>query len=108
LTLKMIRAGTNCLTMAICAEQGHEDAMLTIRDSDVVKLKKTAQVFKRVREEMGIKLPDNGENVRFTGTQSRVHGGKTHTSPLTFAPVTVGPGSAGAFGHSAEQMKREG
>ena len=26
LTLKMIRAGTNCCTMAICAEQGHEDA----------------------------------------------------------------------------------
>ena len=65
----MIRAGTNCCTMAICAEQGHEDAMLTIRDSDTVKLRKTAQVFKRVREEMGIKLPENGENVRFTGTQ---------------------------------------
>jgi hypothetical protein len=47
LTLKMIRAGTNCLTMAICAEQGHEDAMLTIRDSDIIKLRKTAQVFKR-------------------------------------------------------------
>ena len=37
LTLKMIRAGTNCCTMAICAEQGHEDAMLTIRDSDTLK-----------------------------------------------------------------------
>ena len=107
LTLKMIRAGTNCLTMAICAEQGHEDAMLTIRDSDIIKLRKTAQVFKRVREEMGIKLPENGENVRFTGTQTRVHGGKTHTNPLTFAPV-AGLAGAAAFGHSAEQMKREG
>ena len=95
--------------MAICAEQGHEDAMLTIRDSDTLKLKKTAQIFKKVREEMGIKLPDSGENVRFTGTQSKVHGGKTHTNPLTFMPAAgEGLGSAATFGHSAEQMKREG
>ena len=94
--------------MAICAEQGHEDAMLTIRDSDTIKLKKTAQIFKRVREEMGIKLPENGENVRFTGTQSKVHGGKTHTNPYDLYALTAGVGGAAAFGHSAEQMKREG
>ena len=81
--------------------------MLTIRDSDTVKIKRVAQIFKRVREELGIKLPDNGENVRFTGTQSRVHDGKTHTNPMTFAPSPTGAGSAAAFGHSAEQMKRE-
>jgi hypothetical protein len=57
---------------------------------------------------LGIKVPENGENVRFTGTQTRVHGGKTHTNPLTFAPVAAGVAGAAAFGHSAEQMKREG
>jgi hypothetical protein len=57
---------------------------------------------------MGIKLPENGENVRFTGTQSKVHGGKTHTNPVTFAPSPTGTGSAALFGHSAEHMKREG
>ena len=57
---------------------------------------------------MGIKLPENGENVRFTGTQSKVHGGKTHTNPLTFMPSAAGVAGAAAFGHSAEQMKREG
>jgi CO dehydrogenase beta subunit/acetyl-CoA synthase epsilon subunit len=108
LTLKMIRAGTNCCTMAVCAEQGHEDAMLTIRDSDTAKIKRVAAIFKRVREEMGIKLPENGENVRFTGTQSKVHGGKTHTNPMTFAPSPAGTASAAAFGHSPEHMKREG
>jgi hypothetical protein len=82
--------------------------MLTIRDADTAKLRRVAQIFKRVREEMGIKLPENGENVRFTGTQSKVHDGKTHTNPLAFAPVPGGVGSAAMFGHSAEQMTREG
>ena len=106
LTLKMIRAGTNCCTSALCAEQGHEDAMLTVRDCDAAKLRRVAQVFKRVREEMKIKLPDSGENVRFTGTQSKVHGGKSHTNPMTFMPG-AGTASAAAFGHKAEQMQRE-
>jgi hypothetical protein len=81
--------------------------MLTIRDSDTVKLKLVAKVFKRVREEMGLKLPDNGENVRFTGTQSKVYGGKSHTNPLDFMPSPTGVAGAAAFGHNAEQMKRE-
>jgi hypothetical protein len=107
LTLKMIRAGTNCCTAAICAEQGHEDAMLTIRDADAQKVRNVAEIFRRVRESMGIRLPENGENVRFTGTQSRVHGGKTHTNPLEFAPTLDGLVTASAFGHTPEQMQRE-
>jgi hypothetical protein len=107
LTLKMIRAGTNCLTTALCAEQGHEDAMLTVRDCDAAKLRRVAGIIKRVREEMGLKLPDNGENVRFTGTQSKVHGGKTHTNPLTFMPGAGGLDGAAAFGHTSEKMQRE-
>ena len=65
-------------------------------------------VFKRVREEMGIKLPENKENVRFTGLQSRVHGGLTHTNPLDFG-LSVDPagGNAAAFGHKAEHMQSE-
>ena len=82
--------------------------MLTIRDSDTLKIKRVAQIFKRVREQMGIKLPESGENVRFTGTQSKVHGGKTHTNPMAFAQTPGGAGSAAMFGHSADQMKREG
>jgi hypothetical protein len=107
LTLKMIRAGTNCCTSALCAEQGHEDAMLTVRDCDAAKLRRFAQVVKRVRESMGITLPPNGENVRFTGTQARVHGGKTHTNPLTLMPAPGETSGAAAFGHKAEHMQRE-
>jgi hypothetical protein len=107
LTLKMIRAGTNCWTSAICAEQGHEDAMFTVRDSDAAKIRRVVAVFKRVREEMGIALPDHKENVRFTGLQSLVHGGKTHTNPLDFTIATPGDGNAAAFGHKAEHMQKE-
>lgn len=106
LTLKMIRAGTNCCTVALCAEQGHEDAMLSIRDSDATKLRRMAQAVKRVREELGIKLPDDGKNVRFTGTQSRVHGGATHTNPFEFEAIGDLAGAA-AFGHKPEHMTSE-
>jgi hypothetical protein len=30
--LKIVRGGTNCYTMAMCAQAGHEDAMLSFRD----------------------------------------------------------------------------
>ena len=30
--LKIIRGGTDCYTIALCAETGHEDAMISIRD----------------------------------------------------------------------------
>ena len=86
LTLKMIRAGTNCCTAALCAEQGHEDAMLSVHDMDAAKLRKVAKITKRVREEMGISLPKDGRTVRYTGLQSRVNGNETHVSPLEFKP----------------------
>ena len=84
LTLKMIRAGTNCCTAALCAEQGHEDAMLSVHDMDAAKLRKVATITKRVREELGIALPKDGKTVRYTGLQSRVNGNVTHASPLEF------------------------
>lgn len=99
LTLKMIRAGTNCCTAALCAEQGHEDAMLSVHDMDAAKLRKVAQIFKRVREAMGIPLPPEGKTVRFTGLQSRVNGNETHVNPLAFTP---GPPPAGAHMMPAE------
>ena len=32
LTLKIVRGGTSCYTMTLCAQAGHEDAMLSFRD----------------------------------------------------------------------------
>lgn len=41
LALKIVRAGTDCYTIALCAQRGHEDAMITLRDvhiSEVLEL----------------------------------------------------------------------
>ncbi|MEW6457664.1 MAG: carbon monoxide dehydrogenase beta subunit family protein [Bacillota bacterium] len=42
--LKIIRGGTDCYTIALCGEMGHEDAMITLRDVDVTKLKRLTEV----------------------------------------------------------------
>ena len=55
-----------------------------------------------------MKLPKDGANVRFTGLQSAVHDGKSHTNPLDINLGGEGIGSATAFGHKAEDMQREG
>ncbi len=36
--LKIIRGGTSCYTIALCAEAGHEDAMISLRDVDAAKI----------------------------------------------------------------------
>lgn len=49
ITLKMIRANTNCYTQAWCAYDGHEDALIAIRDLDSEKLIKITNTIKKVR-----------------------------------------------------------
>ena len=76
LTLKMIRAGTDCLTIALCAEQGHEDAMLSISDSTTEKLWELAGVIRKVREKMKIappSTPPTGGLDPVTGKKILVH-----------------------------------
>lgn len=48
ITLKIIRGGTNCYTVALCAEAGHEDAMATLRDVDEKKVQKLTGVIKKM------------------------------------------------------------
>ena len=49
-TLKMIRANTSCYTMALCQYDGHEDALLSIRDLDGAKLEKIIATIKDVKK----------------------------------------------------------
>lgn len=51
ITLKMIRANTNCYTMAFCQYDGHEDALLSIRDLDGAKIIKITQAIKDAKKD---------------------------------------------------------
>lgn len=50
LSLKIIRGGTNCFTIALCAQAGHEDAMVSVRDNDVDQINKLRTILKKVAE----------------------------------------------------------
>jgi hypothetical protein len=45
LSLKIIRGGTSCYTVAMCAQAGHEDAMLSFRDATAEKMERLAMPF---------------------------------------------------------------
>ena len=49
LSLKIIRGGTNCYTIAMCAQAGHEDAMLSFRDATPEKIWRLVDVVKEAR-----------------------------------------------------------
>lgn len=42
--LKIIRGGTSCYTIAMCAEMGHEDAMLSLRDVGLQKIRTLKEI----------------------------------------------------------------
>ncbi len=74
LALRMVRAGTNCLTIAFCHDI-HEDAMVSLQDLDVAKMDRVIAIFRKVRKELGIAMPKNGKTVRITGTQIQANHG---------------------------------
>ena len=51
ITLKMIRANTNCYTMAFCQYDGHEDALISLRDLDGSKLVKVTEAVRKAKKE---------------------------------------------------------
>jgi len=51
LALKIIRGGTDCFTIALCAQAGHEDACASFRDITVEKIKKLTETVKRLKSE---------------------------------------------------------
>jgi hypothetical protein len=77
----MVRAGTNCLTVAICHDI-HEDAMLSVQDLDVAKMDHIIDIFRSVRKGLGIDMPKDGKTVRLTGTQVRANRGIERVKPI--------------------------
>jgi hypothetical protein len=51
ITLKMIRANTNCYTMAFCAYDGHEDALISLNDLDGGKLIKVTEAVRKAKKD---------------------------------------------------------
>ncbi|MFP4485580.1 MAG: carbon monoxide dehydrogenase beta subunit family protein [Campylobacterales bacterium] len=51
--LKIVRAETDCYTIAICGLSGHEDAMATLRDQHAEELEKFIKIAKEVKAELG-------------------------------------------------------
>lgn len=51
LSLKIIRGGTSCYTIAMCAMAGHEDACLSFRDADLAMITKLREAIKKLKSE---------------------------------------------------------
>jgi CO dehydrogenase/acetyl-CoA synthase epsilon subunit len=49
LSLKIIRGGTSCYTIAMCAQAGHEDAVLSFRDATADKILRLADWVKKLK-----------------------------------------------------------
>ena len=58
LALKMIRAATDCYTIAMCAQAGHEDACLSFRDATPEKIRTLIKAVEKPKSE-GVKSQAN-------------------------------------------------
>jgi len=54
LSLRMIRAGTECYTIALCAHMGHEEAMASIRDLHAADVRRFKDILIEERNKLGI------------------------------------------------------
>ncbi len=66
ITLKMVRAGTNCYTIALCAEAGHEDAMASVPHFDDEKLVRFREAIVKVKKN-GVRPLYEGKGIIPTG-----------------------------------------
>ncbi|MBS3973542.1 MAG: carbon monoxide dehydrogenase [Actinobacteria bacterium] len=53
LALKIIRGGTDCFTMALCAEDGHEEANASLRDANNDALKMVLSAVRELKSQGG-------------------------------------------------------
>lgn len=98
ITLKMIRAGTNCYTIALCAEAGHEDAMASIPNFTAAKLEKFAEALRRVKRN-GVKPLYPGKGI--------IPSGWAQIAGLTGADITKPEEEESAAHHAfAHELER--
>lgn len=58
LALKIIRGGTSCYTIAMCAQAGHEDACLSFRDANAETIRRLIEAVKKLKSQ-GVKSQAN-------------------------------------------------
>lgn len=51
ITLKMIRAGTNCYTITLCHEAGHEDSMASLPFADANQVRALTETIRKLKRE---------------------------------------------------------
>lgn len=52
MALKIIRGGTDCYTIGLCGEKGHEDAMISLRDVRLETHQKLIKIVERMKGEL--------------------------------------------------------
>lgn len=102
-SLKMVRAGTDCWTIALCAEAGHEDAMASIPHCGVEELYKMRDALQKVKRD-GLKPRYEGMGLIPSGWAQRaaLDGRFAGSKPLSEEEM-VQAGVKPEFGHDLEQ-----
>jgi len=75
ITLRMIRAGTNCYTITLCHSAGHEDSMASLPFCDVEQVRALTEAVRRLKRQ-GLR-PRHGDacGIQLTHAQQAVEAG---------------------------------
>ncbi len=76
ITLKMIRGGTNCYTITLCAEAGHEDSMASLPLCGTKKVRRLTDAIRRLKREGLRPLYADTPGIRLTEAQKSVQEGR--------------------------------
>lgn len=73
ITLKMIRAGTNCYTITLCHAAGHEDSMASLPFADSSKVRALTETIRRLKRD-GLKPRHSDlKGIQLTAAQQAVY-----------------------------------
>jgi len=75
ITLKMIRAGTNCYTITLCHEAGHEDSMASLPFCGVDQVRALTETIRRLKREGLVPRYAEAPGIQLTATQQAVLNG---------------------------------
>jgi len=83
ITLKMIRAGTNCYTITLCHDAGHEDSMASLPFADANQVRALTEAVRRLKREGLRPRYADTLGIQLTGAQ------ETLSQGLSWQPAPV-------------------